>query len=258
MAASVEHQFEKRFILGEEHVRRIHDVLQNRLSKLNTPVSHYYKVHRGDSFFYETKSVEDVISEDYEDWRAINRLDIIASQDGVIDFQLSFSANHSLLKINGSDRDTVFLLFSDIKEYLSSEVFRGRRLDARATRHLFIVLTVMAMVICLYLMSRADYVSPKLLEETIGTADVAKKLNYLIERNNARRVGMPMLGLSVPLLLILLYALVPDNLFQSNVFLFGKRITTFERRRRIKANIFWVIVVGVVVSALGSFIVKLL
>ena len=46
---------------------------------------------RGDSYAYETNSVEDVIGEDNEDWRAITRLELIASQKGDFDFKLNFS-----------------------------------------------------------------------------------------------------------------------------------------------------------------------
>ena len=129
MSAFVEHSFDRGFLLDEPKLRKLHELVAARLSKLQTPIPVRFKVYRGDSDSYETEAVQDVINEDNEDWRAITRLDVTAIVTDVLDFELSFSGKRPSLRIVGDDRDAVFLLFSDVREYMTNEVLAGRGTD---------------------------------------------------------------------------------------------------------------------------------
>src|SRR5687767_6503838 len=115
MAAYVEHKFTRGFLLDEERLRRLRDIIAKRTEHANLPLT--FKVYRGDSYSYETDSLDDVAREDNEDWRKITRLDVLINGKDELSFELTFSKDGAFLKIVGADRDKVFLLFSDIRDY---------------------------------------------------------------------------------------------------------------------------------------------
>ena len=84
MGAYVEEILLDGFILDEGKLRKITDLVESRID--NVPV--IFKVHRGDSYSYETTNIEDVTNEDNEDWRAITKLQLLIDQKGGIEFRL--------------------------------------------------------------------------------------------------------------------------------------------------------------------------
>ena len=136
---------------------------------------------RGDSYAYETNSVEDVIGEDNENWRAVTRLELIASQKGDFDFKLNFSKKGVTVEIVGDDRDAVFLLCSDLREYIRNEVLAGHLLSRNTalTMGLFFVLSLL--MAFFYNLSMSTQPAPDLVAKALATDNLAEKLNFLIE-----------------------------------------------------------------------------
>jgi hypothetical protein len=259
MGAYVEHGFERGFILDEERLRKIHDLIENRISKYPTPLSLRYIVFRGDSFSYQTSSVDDVVNEDNEDWRAITMLELFASEEEGFTFRLTFSKRGVFVRITGDDRDDVFLLFSDLREYIRNEVLSGWRIDRLTARLLGLIFTILVLLGALYFYTRVTY-DPHLFSEALSTNDLAKKLNFLIQESaRSYTGGRSILVLTGVLLVALLggegLPTVWNAAFPTNLFLFGKRKVTFDKRRRLLANIFWVVIVGLIVSALAGLFV---
>lgn len=258
--AFVEHDFKRGFILDEARLRKVHDLIESRISKYPIPLSLRYKVFRGDSLSYETSSVLDVVNEDNDDWRAITRLEVFAIQENVFTFRLTFSKERVFVLIIGNDRDAVFLLFSDLREYVRSEILAGRK-PARDTARL-VSLCIIAIVMIEYFIKflHGMTVDPSLVSRALSTNDLADKLNFLIQRLGESPPGF----YALPWLLAVAFvaAVAGDVIapawnfaFPTNVFLFGKRKAAFEKRQRLLGNIFWVVIIGLIVSALAGLFV---
>ena len=101
MAAYVEHHFLKGFLLDEEKLRKLVNIINQRLSRSTPPISHKFRVFRADSYSYETDNVEDIINEDNTDWRKITKLQIKALSEKEFEFDLTFSNDGTDIKING-------------------------------------------------------------------------------------------------------------------------------------------------------------
>jgi hypothetical protein len=232
------------------------------LSKLPTPVIHQYKVFRGDSFSYETVNVDDVVAEDNSDWRRITRLEILAAHAGVFSFKQSFGKDGVTLEISGDDRDAVFLLFSDIREYTVNEVLTHPPLSRDTARFAGMLLTFLVMMGFFYSTVYRPMVAPWAdTDSVLQSSDLADKLNYLIQDKERSRPGSSTIVWFGALILATLLGTSGavqtawGLVFPSNIFLFGKQKAQFDRRRGFLARIFWVVVVGIVVSAIGSLIV---
>ena len=269
MPAFVEHSFKGGFLLDEPRLRKIKDIIESREAR-NSQAKIVYRVYRGDSYSYDTESVDDVVNEENEDWRRITRLDLRVSpkseeagKKSDFAFLLSFSGKEGCeLRIAADDRDRVFLLFSDLREYIQHEVAVTRAIDRERGRGLQLVLSVGVLIgAVLAGMYFTEHFDPELSRQALESADVPTKLNFLIKH---REVGMftwkALVSVGVGMALSLLVLLgstgaIVALIFPGNEFLFGKRKQRFERRQRLTGNLLWGVGVALAVSVLAGFIV---
>jgi hypothetical protein len=259
MGAFVEHKFKRAFLLNEERIRKLRDIVDTRLNDIDGSLKLSYKVYRGDTHSYVTENIDDVIAEDNEDWRRITRLDVLVKELDLIDFLLTFRDDGVRLTITGDDRDKVFLLFSDVRDYIQNEITTCSRLLALMnSKELFLVavpiITLLAIVPLLGLLSLAN--TDK--EETariLASNDIEEKLNFIIA---GRDKGKGFLYLYIPLMIcipigMVLFAMrMPQKLsrffFPTNDFLFGDRKERFERRKETNSKIFWGVFVASIIG----------
>ncbi len=255
MAAYVDHRFNGGFILDEGKLRKIVELINNRYP----PEMLSFSVYRGDSYSYSTKDVNHVIDEDNDDWRAIAQLEVLIDTEEV-NLKLIFSERNFSIRITGSNRDTVFLLFSDLKEYINSEVLSHKKRDYEAILF-FTSISVLLPLAAYYFMERTN---GNLSQEAIlASDDMTAKLNYLISNGRSKDTLEPIyvifLALIAPFsILISKMGDVIRFINPTNQFLFGKNIEKFNKRKKLVSNIFWVVIVGALVSLVTGGIVWVL
>jgi hypothetical protein len=254
------------FLLDEARLRKIKDVVEGREAK-QSDTRIVYRVYRGDSYSYETESVDDVINEDNEDWRRITRLDLKISHGPNTDrkpeklaFLLSFSDKDGCeLHIAADDRDRVFLLFSDLREYIQHEVTTTRRVDKETGRFLGLLVSMGLLVGTLMTgLFIAQHFDPELSKKALDSTDVNTKLNFLIRHRDLGALGWKGFAGMVLGLMLSLAALFGSGsalvslIFPGNEFLFGRRKDRFEKRQRLTANLLWGVGVALVVSVVAG------
>lgn len=260
MGAHVEHKFDKDFLLDEERLRKIRSLIDERLTKSGVTAKPLYKVSRGDSFFYETESIEDVIKEDNEDWRRVTRLEIKFEEKDRLKFAVTFSGGGVTLLMEGADRDDVFLLFSDLKDYLENEVATRGLLSNRVSRVLPTLL-LLGFIGFLLLIGYifGDNPTKELRNVTLQSTDVVEKLDYLIKYRSVGGssvvLGLVIAGMVVYGIVIFGLSKVAGFCYPRNDFLFGKRQESFNKKKSIVSKIFWGIIVTLAVSVIAGLIV---
>jgi len=273
----VEHSFRGGFLLDETRLRKLKDIVESRETRVSASKI-LYRVSRGDSYSYETESVDDVVNEDNEDWRRITRLGLKISRPEPEDakkgdkpedakkdnlsFLLSFSDKEGCeLRIAADNRDRVFLLFSDLRDYIQNEVTITRTIDKDTSRFLGMIISLLLLVITMLgLVYFTTHFEPELVKQVLKSPDISTKLNFLIEervRTPTVKV-MTFIGLGFILSFSAVFGsatAVVRFIFPGNEFLFGKRKERFEKRQRLTSNLLWVVGVGLVVSiAAGLFV----
>lgn len=190
MGAFVEHSFKGGFLLDEERIRKIRDIVTTRVSKHSPALLPKFKVYRGDSYSYITESLDDVTAEDNDDWRKITRLDVLIEQKDDLDFRMTFSKDGAELNIKGEDRDEVFLLFSDLREYMNNDV-AVNKISAKFSRSLLsaLLMFVITLGFVAFLWSQAQSDDPGNRKVALEANDIQTKLNYLIEEGYKRSPG---------------------------------------------------------------------
>lgn len=257
MGAYVEEKFEGGFLLDEGKLRKIVDIIESRTGKSSSK----FKVFRGDSYSYDTSSVDDVVNEDNEDWRAITRLQIKLSDENPLEFKLTFSDEGMSIYITGEDRDAVYLLFSEIREYAKNDVLQLAPMSEKTGRIVSLLFMVAVMTFFMYSMLEPQInKDSSIVQAVLESSDTNKKLDYLISDRELANNGKSYYWL---FLLLLLPILISTEILQkswnfiypSNQFLFGERKKKYESRMSLLSKIFWGVIVALVVSVIASIMV---
>jgi len=268
MAAYVEHRFKRGFLLDEERFRKLNSIIQNRLSKLEPPLKHSFRVYRADSYSYETDKVDDVTKEDNPDWQRITRLQVKAEHKDSLNLDLDFSDDGTFIKMVGDDRDAVFLLFSDLREYLQNEVNTGFRFTETTRRFLAMLMPlffiVVSPIIIMFTLKMPEVDTDK-VASLVAEEDLVTKINFLLERSLITQDSIfrkgPALGFIIVMPILFILTITPLGekvcgfLFPSNLFLFGMQNQKFLRHRHLLANIVWGVIVAFVISLVAGLLV---
>lgn len=257
MGAYVEEKFKGGFLLDEGKLRKIVDLIEHR----NGDESIVFKVFRGDSYSYETQSLEDVINEDNDDWRSITKLQISLAEEHPLEFHLTFSDEGLSIFITGENRDSVFLIYSDLREYFNNDVLKKPPMSEKTGGLVAMILMLSSMAI-VFFFSFSDQMNkdPSVVRAVLDSNDLHEKINYLISDREEKNGEFPYLYILVILAapVILMTGAVQgiwNFIFPSNQFLFGDRKKKYEARMALISKIFWGVVVALIVSMIASVIV---
>lgn len=281
MGASVRHKIKQGFVLDEERIRKINDLIVKRLGELKGNPQLSYKVYRADAFVYSTLHVQDVINEENLEWQKMERLSILLTYPDTIEssqkviLELHFNSNATdepptTINIEGEERDFVYLFFSDLREYLQNEVNIIKSLKQPLGKLLTRFLAVLAILILLTVIAVISSKVPSGGE--IGTLmssqDTNEKLNYLIKAEEARSPGNIALFMWISGASILLYLLSNlfeariskwgDRLVSSSTFLFGREIDRYNSKQAFRNKLIWGVIVASAVSIITGLLVWLL
>lgn len=230
-----------------------------------------FKVHRGD-YYFTTEKIEDVINEENFEWKKIEQIEVYSGKRKIFEVEIKFTRegrksyerNRTLLRIEGKDRDFVYLLFSDLRQYISNEINVISGIPARIFQTLLNISSFLVLLLPLYIYIRwTGRNTPASLDrnQVLQSQDVIQKLNYLIQKDTVSGTSVLfVLAYVVIAFILFIYsvALISDltaYLFPKYTFLFGKEISIYNRKLTLRRNIFWVVVVGSVISILTGLLV---
>jgi hypothetical protein len=121
MSAKVSKKFDKKFELNEESIRRIHSDIRKRVPE-DKHKEIIFEIFREDSLVYQTSEIDRVLSENNDSTQKIKSIKI-GYLDESLNIELIFdSVDGAKLTVVGEDRDTVYLISSELKEYIQKEV----------------------------------------------------------------------------------------------------------------------------------------
>lgn len=260
MAANVEYNFKNHFEIDEEKIRRIHSIIKARVPS-ETVSEIGFTVTRADNLIYLTFEINDVINEANDSISKITSLEI-NSKDELLNLSVIFNdKSGASLKVTGEDRDNVFLLSSELKEYISKEVTTLKKWGVLEPRTMMSIMLLSMMVfICYQLTTEAAKISEESIKPLLTSTDVNEKLNFLIEsKYNSSGMSsttiLPMfllLGFFITITTLPITKLI-DFIYPRNIFMLGKQTSIIEKKRKLKSNIFWVIIVGGALSLTLTF-----
>lgn len=265
MFCSIERVFTKGFLLKEEHVRKIHNIIKKRLQERNVSEDILFGVYRTDDLFFETASVDKLLEEENSRRNRIHKVEIKITSD-ILNFNLSFCRKKGVqINIKSKDRDFAFLIFSDLKEYLATEVlifrFWGKNTEILRIFSLFLPLLLMTWLLTKILSFAPTHEE---IQRVIASSDIHDKLNFLIEKKQLDSFGgtvkWTMYITIFLMLLFTMWRIISDKLsflMCFNVFCFGKESERYEKYCSLKKQIIWgLIICGLLVGVFVNLICK--
>ncbi|WP_227317451.1 hypothetical protein [Cedecea davisae] len=258
MAANVEYEFNNYFEVDEEKIRRIHSILKNRIQEDNHNLI-TFTVKKADNFIYHTSDINSIISEPNDSTSKISGIDIdyISSQI-IIGVSLN-KKNGASINVSGEDRDDVFLLSSELREYIAKEVANIKKLTWLHTRTFLVIAMIIFTIYMTYIFTTLKSVDTSTMKLALDSTNPNDKLNFLINKEKKELPATPIIPMFGLLTLIMIAQIIPTEriiayIYPRNLFLFGKEISLIEKKKRNRSNIFWVVGVGSLISLLVAFI----
>lgn len=252
MNAHLETTFKRGFLLTEEALIKLDDIIRKRLRTNDPAAKLQFKVFRADGMLVEFDSPTAVAAEENSSRNAIKRVEILSSEQSY-KVSLKFDPKDNTdLAIEANDRDLAYLLSSDIKDYLHSEVlkFRSFSFDSALNSKIVFPLLMLPMsLVTLYGMKENP--RPEIVSEVLKSGDVQTKLNFLIETRVTQDVG-PMkyyfFGLIGALIVMFFIGSILDKAYPRNIFYWGKAAQSHDKLLGVREKIVWGIVIAFVIG----------
>lgn len=254
--AYVNFVFKKGYLLDEEKLRKLYNIIHKRLSEKDLTDKLYCRIFRKDSYCFSCNNIEDILKEDNWGPTTIGRL-LIEIDSEQLQMAFDFDGSGTTLRIEGNDRDFIYLLYSDIKEFTQNEINVVNKIRIKES---FPITMFMLLFLPFSIVLLVRDLFKKVPENIINSTDIIEKLNYLINRNSADTTNLKSLYLLIPF--ILLAFIIPILLkktlnycFPYNLFLIGKQINFYEKRINIRGKIFWGIGIAFIVSLAAGLVI---
>ena len=257
MPAKIDTEFKRGFILSEENLAKIDDIIRKRLESSSNDFSLKYEVHRTDDALITYQVSSEVIEEENSKRNCINGVTINAKSNGN-KLQLIFrQGSDTKLVLEAEDRDLALLLTADLKEYLNSEVFVRkfsklvRLLDSKNFFLFFMLIAFLPLVLFTMFIDQPDSLN-------LAVATVDEKLNFLVQRESANDAlnSRPYLSF-FPIFLILSAIFLTSTasfLYPTDIFYWGKEVSRFDKQRSLRSKIFWSVFVACAVGLTTAYL----
>jgi hypothetical protein len=259
MNAHLETNFKRGFFLTEEALIKLDDIIRKRLLTADPEATLQFKVFRADGMLVEFDNPSAVAAEENSSRNAIKRVEIL-SAGTAYKVSLKFDPKDNTdLAIEANDRDLAYLLASDIKDYVNSEVLKFRSFSfdsAMSSRSVFPLL----MLPFLFLSISGIKESPKAetVAAVLASSDVQAKLNLLIES----RVGQDpsplkwyLVAMVAVLVVLFFIGSLLDKAYPRNIFYWGKLAQAHDRLLSLREKVVWGIVIAFVIGIASTLAV---
>ena len=262
MQAIIKKEYSKGFLLNEEHLIKLNDICSKRFDELNLDQELSYKVYRSDSLVYESTSYQSVLDEENSKRNKIEKVRI-TSESGVLKYALSFDYDEGVsLSVEAQSKDKAYLLFSDVKDYLITEIlcFRSFSFDkALSSRNTFPVVMVLSLLFMTYLIGLGQ-IGAEELNTLVQTGTVEEKINHLLVARNQRDspdAMYPMFGMML-IVMVVIFGLGSflDRVFPRNIFCWGKMAGNHTRLVSLRSKILWGIIIAFMISVAAALFLK--
>jgi hypothetical protein len=246
MSAKIIKKFPKRFELNEETLRRIYSDIKKRVPDENHK-DIIFEIFREDSLVYRTSEVDRILTEDNDSTRKIKNIKIEYADPSLL-LEIYFDSEQGVeFTVAGEVRDDVYLLASELKEYIQKEVCNIPSLNFSNQKSFLLIFTSFMLAFFIYsMMNMAPQLTDtEILNSILASTSANEKLDYLIKSREVK-IKIPsffyvmmMFPVMIIVLTVVPFKKVFNYLYPGNVFLFGKQVSVIANRRSTAKNFFW-------------------
>lgn len=261
MQAIIKKGYSKGFLLAEEHLVKINDICAKRFKDAGVDQALNFKVYRSDSLVFDADSYQSVLDEENSKRNKIEKLRITSVGERV-KLDLSFDKDDGAsLDVEAESKDLAYLVFSDIKEYLTTEVlrFRGFRFSKAFSPRSILPFAMLFPVVFSLTLLESPTLNDGEFRLLLESGAIDEKLNYLLETRR-RKDSIENLWVMMGALVLFMGASLffgpgLDRAYPRNVFCWGKEATSYEKLTSVRSKVVWGIAIAFIISVLASLFV---
>lgn len=255
------------FKIDEGALRKITETLRDHIKKLPEDSHHIrYTAYRADESFYETDQLDKILADDNSKSRRITRLilRIIEKKEADLDSKedksitlIDFDSDDSKpvrVQVRGPERDWCFLLAQDLDAQIE-RITAGR---VKALLSATWANVIVGLLLAASITSSAAYIYFKVSMPSSVILDTANpgfdlKSAYAGIVFNIRMVYFVLGGFLIFILLgVFDVTKLLKKMLCGCVFYWGDEIEIYDRKRNWGRNIFWIVIVGLILSYVGG------
>lgn len=260
MNARIEKEFKKGFLLKEEHIRKLKDIISKRLQEKKVTEDIGFEILRVDNLVYKTKEIDDVLREENSKRNLISEMKLyFANEDHNVNIIIKKNGGISLL-IESEDRDFSYLIYSDIKDYIETEILIFRAFSFSESLFEKIALPIALLVVMVFSLSLGqNSIDKSQIERALQNNDINAKLNTLIvissDRLDTSKMWKSMIFSFVAVIGVLALLPLLDKAYPRNIFYIGKEIEIYDKHCDIRSKVIWGIVIALIIGILAGLFV---
>lgn len=264
----VNYCFKNGFILGEEHLQ----ILSSKIKERYTEEELIYRITKNNSYIFQTLDINEIFKEENSNANIINKLEIIIDNNDTINFSLCFEkGENTSLKIIGTNKDKIFLLYNEIKTYIEKEITTVKIFIKKENLiDIFLGISSLIALVFVFILEQSTPFDKTEVEDILNSSNISIKLNFLIEKQSYNSIYFEKnKNILIPIIVTLCFFLLIGILLKifinknttlgiTDYFLFGKQKNVYEKKIKTRNNIIWTIGIGLVVSIVAGFFVYFL
>jgi hypothetical protein len=279
--AGLRKEYTRHFLVDEARLRKIHNVLLEHARRLDEETYLRFYVERENNSFYETKAIEEVLSDDNAPGKTIRTVSlelhrVNPSEDERFKPEaerkplayVAFARSRDtkvVFFVAGDRRDWCFLLADELDTQIQ-RCLTHRNLAWLASRSLDIVVffTLGALVLIWLIWLTSSPVPPEISSKEISTMPVDQATRKILEILSKKSVKVDYSGPILWLILAVVVAILELRPLSRllgktarSVFYWGDMVALQDRFEKRMTQLKWGIGVAFVVSVLGSIIATL-
>lgn len=252
MPARMNITFKDHFLLSDDHIMKIHEMISTKLHEFGYSEKILYNISRADSFIYNTEEISDIIKEENSKINKITKVKIRVHGHGLW-IDLEFATRGAELLVESENRDHAYILFSDLKSYIETEILTIKNIDFIS--HVIFPSSLLVLFIALILFF-SDGKDPVDISHILnGTID--EKLNYLISKSIPSKLNWHSFSVIISFIGIFLLSPVfftsdffEKYLYQKNIFYWGKEKNRYDKYTNLRSKFLWGLLICPIVGIL--------
>ncbi len=256
MPASVNAEYKQNFLLSDEHLVKIDEFIRTRTEGIND-FELEYQVHRLDHALIVYKFPSEVTSEQNNLAESIDAIRIFGnSEEAQVDLRFNKKKGVTL-SVYFDEKDRALLLAGDLKSYLNSEVLKSqatRILKFIDSRDFFLVTLSIGLPLAMLYVWWSIPQQPAIISDQ---ASDTVRLKYLVDVTKQKsNIDFAFPAIFLPFMILFgsfLVGPIAKLIFMPSTFYFGKEINRYNRRAALRTQVFWVVIVGFLISIVASF-----
>ncbi len=249
------------FLLSEENLIKLNDIISKRLKEKRLESELLYKVYRIDSLVYETTEYQKIVDEENSKRNLLIRVELTHESEN-LSFKLVFDkAENSNIEIEGEEKDFTYLLFSDIKKYLTTEIIKFRSFkfkNIKIEMFLMPVIMMLFLIFTLTLVAKPP-VGDAEFKEILNSDSIQVKLNYMLTAGRNKidldKFWYMLIATTIIAIFLSLLTRILDKVYPTNIFYVGKEIIKYDKHCANRSKVIWGIFIALAISIIAGFLV---